>query len=396
MATGISNSKLALLGGTVVTPDAAVDDGVVLIEDGVIVYAGSRTGAISLIDATVIDARDKYVLPGFVDTHVHGGHGDDVMRDGAEGIRRIARSMLRYGTTSFLPTTMSASHQALVNALEDCVAAMTDDEIAADILGVHVEGPYINVAKKGAQSASDIRNPNLEECEDYLRAAGGLIKIMTLAPEIHGGIELVEWLTKRNIIASLGHSDADYKTTLAAIDAGATHATHLFNAMPALHHRQPNLTTASLNEPAIIVEMILDGVHVAPEMARLTASLKGRENLILITDAMAAVGCADGEYTLGDSQVQVKGNRCTLPDGETIAGSILTMNRALANAVEFTNMNIVDATYAAATLPAKICGAAKRKGSLETGKDADIAMLNKDFSIAMTIKAGSIAFQQSE
>lgn len=378
-----------------VTPDHAIEDGVVATEDGRIVYAGAHLNAESSAHATIIDARGKYVLPGFIDTHVHGSHGDDVMRDGVDGICRIARSMLRYGTTSFLPTTMAASHEALLRALKNCVAARTNDEPAAEILGIHVEGPYINVAMKGAQPAHDIRNPNLEECEEYLRASAGLIKIMTLAPEIHGGIELVSWLKKRNVVASLGHSNADYATTLAAIDAGASHATHLFNAMPQLHHRQPNLTTACLNEPAIMVELILDGVHVAPEMARLAVKLKGRDRIIFITDAMAAVGCADGEYDLGDSRVDVRGNRCTLPDGETIAGSILTMNRALGNAVAFTEMSIVDAAYAAATLPAKICGVANYKGSLETGKDADVAILNKDFTVALTIKSGKIVYRRS-
>lgn len=396
MTAKSDKSKISVLGGIVVTPEHAIENGVVAIEDGRIVYAGARTDAKLLANSTDVDARGKYVLPGFIDTHVHGGHGSDVMRDGAEGILRIARSMLRYGTTSFLPTTMSASHEALLRSIEACVvAAMTSDEPAAEILGIHVEGPYINVAMKGAQPASDIRNPNLEECEEYLRAAKGLIKIMTLAPEIDGGIELVSWLKKQSIVASLGHSNADYAMTLAAVDAGASHATHLFNAMPSLHHRQPSLTTACLNEPAIMVEMILDGVHVAPEMARLAAKLKGRDNFVLITDAMAAVGCADGEYDLGDSRVHVQGNRCTLPDGKTIAGSILTMNRALGNAIAFTEMSIVDAAYAAATLPAKICGVADHKGSLEAGKDADVAILNRDFSVAMTIRDGKIAYRQS-
>ncbi|MBA3438731.1 MAG: N-acetylglucosamine-6-phosphate deacetylase, partial [Pyrinomonadaceae bacterium] len=303
------------------------------------------------------------------------------------------RAQLRYGTTAYLPSTISARHTDLLTALEACVDAEANKDLAAEIIGVHVEGPFININKKGAQPKDGIRDPDLDQCREYLRAAPGRIKIMTLAPELPGGIELVRLLVQNNVVASLGHSEADYETALAAIEAGASHATHLYNAMPALHHRQPNLTTACLNEPAIRAEIVPDGIHVAPEMVRLAAKLKGRERLVLITDAMAAVGCPDGVYALGDSQVRVAGDRCTLLDGVTIASSMLTMNQAVGKAFAFTGMSLVDATFMASLLPAEICGVADRKGSLTAGKDADIAILHQDFSVRMTIRGGEVAYQ---
>ena len=390
-----TNSNLALLGGTVVTPDRLIEDGIVLAADGRITHVGPRHEAEPLPRSTIIEAEGKLVLPGLIDTHVHGSHGDDVMLNGAEGIRRISRALLRYGTTSYLPSTISARHDELLRAIEACVEAEENRGLAAEIIGLHVEGPFINAGKKGAQPQMGIRDPDVGQCLEYLRAAPGRIKIMTLAPELPGGIELIRLLNQHNVIASLGHSEAGYETALAAIEAGASHATHLYNAMPPLHHRRPNLTTACLNEPRIRAEIILDGIHVAPEMARLAFKAKGSDGLILITDAMAAVGCADGIYRLGDSEVRVKGERCTLLDGVTIASSMLTMNRAVRQAVAFMGVTLVDAAYMASLLPAILCGVADRKGSLEKGKDADIAVLNKDFSVFATIRGGEVGYREA-
>jgi N-acetylglucosamine-6-phosphate deacetylase len=394
--SGERRGRLAIVGGTVITREQAIENGVILIEDGRIAFVGHSPEAEPEPASEIIDASGRVVLPGLIDTHVHGSHGDDVMFSDAEGIRRISRAQLRYGTTSYLPSTVSAYHEDLLRALEACAgaaaAAAEDSGPAAEIVGVHVEGPFINRNRKGAQPVETIRDPDLGQCLEYLRAAPGLVKIMTLAPELPGGLELIRLLIEHSVIASLGHSEADYETALAAIEAGATHATHLYNAMPALHHRQPNLTTACLNEPSIRAEIVLDGIHVAPEMARLAANVKGRDGLILITDAMAAVGCPDGVYTLGDNQVRVEGDRCTLMDGVTIASSMLVMNKALGNAVRFTGMSLVDAAYMASFMPAQVCGVSDRKGSIEVGKDADIAILDKDYSVIKTVCKGEIAY----
>jgi N-acetylglucosamine-6-phosphate deacetylase len=278
-------------------------------------------------------------------------------------------------------------------ANEACVeAAGAPSGPGAEIVGIHAEGPFINSRKKGAHAPEALRDPDPDECLEYVRAAAGMLKLMTLAPEIPGGLELVGLLCEHGVVASVGHSEADYDTALAAIDAGATRATHLYNAMPALHHRTPGLTLACLNEPGIRAEIILDGVHVAPEMARLAAKSKGRDGLILVTDATAAVGCAEGIHALGGLEVLVRGDLCTLLDGTTIAGSMLTMNRAVANGVRAVGMDLVDASYAASYLPALSCGLADRKGSLDAGKDADVAVLNPDFSVYLTLCGGEVAF----
>jgi len=389
-------NRLAIVGGLVVTPSEVIEHGIVLCEDGRITFVGSSREAAPEPDSRVVGATGRMVLPGLIDTHVHGSDGDDVMVNGVEGIRRVSRAQLRYGTTAYLPTTIAARHDELLRAIEDTIAAENNSEPAAEILGLHIEGPYINRAFKGAQPDEGIRDPNFDECRALLASASGRIKIMTLAPELPGGLELIRWLVNEGVIASLGHSNADYDTALAAIEAGATHATHLYNAMSGLHHRKPGLASACLNEPGIRAEIILDGVHVHPQMARLAAHAKGRDGLVIITDANAAQGCPDGIYTLGGFQIQVRAPLCTLMDGVTIASSVLTMNRAVRNAIEFTDMNLVDAVYMASLLPARLCGVEDRKGSIEIGKDADLVVLDPDFSVRLTIRAGEVAYQNAQ
>ncbi|MGE0102520.1 MAG: N-acetylglucosamine-6-phosphate deacetylase [Blastocatellales bacterium] len=389
------SDRLAIKGGRVVTPAGVIEDGIVLCEDGRIVFTGASTEAQPVEGAQIVDASGSIVMPGFIDTHFHGSAGDDVMANGVDGLRRISRAVLRFGTTGFLATTIAARHDELMKSTADVLEARAGQNDAldrAEILGLHIEGPYINVKFKGAQPESAIRDPDFDECRELLDAAGGAIRIMTLAPELPGGIELIRMLVENGVAASLGHSEADYDTALEAIEAGATRATHLYNAMSGVHHRKPGLAAACLTEPGIQAELICDGVHVNPRMARLAWKAKGRDGLTLITDATAAQGIGDGIYTLGDFQIRVRGPLCTLMDGETIAGSVLTMNRAVANSIDFTGMDLVDAAWTASLQPARACGVADRKGSLEAGKDADIAVLESDFSVRHTIRGGFMAY----
>ena len=386
-------NRLAIINGKVATPDGIIEDGVVLCEDAKIKFAGPAKDAEPEPNSQIINAEGKVVMPGFIDTHFHGSSGDDVMANGAEGIRRISRALLKFGTTGFLATTIAARHSELMRAVEDTIAAEEKDALAAEILGLHIEGPYINVKFKGAQPEWGIRDPNFDECHQLLDAAAGRIKIMTIAPELPGGLEMIRLLSQAGVAASVGHSEADYDTALAAIEAGATRATHLFNAMSGVHHRKPGLAAAVLNEPGICAEMICDGVHVNPRMVALAWKAKGRDGMALVTDATAAQGVGDGVFTLGDFQIQVRGPLCMLMDGVTIAGSVLTMNCAVGNAIGFTGMSLIDAAHTASMLPAQACGVADRKGSIGAGKDADIAILNPDFSVSHTIRAGAVAYQ---
>ncbi len=384
---------LAIRGGTCITPWREIPRSLVVCEAGRIAWVGPGAQGEPPAGAQIIDATGLLVLPGLIDTHVHGSHGDDVMLDGVEGIRRISAAQLRYGTTAYLPSTVSARPDDLLRAMEACREAARAPGQGATIAGIHVEGPFINRRKKGAQPEEGIRDPDADECRRLIDAADGLLRVMTLAPELSGALEMIRFLRGAGIIASLGHSEADYDTTLAAIDAGATHATHLFNAMPPLHHRQPGLAAACLNEPEIQAEVIADGVHLAPEMVRLAVQAKGPERVVLITDAMAAVGQPDGDYWLGKNRVTVRGDRCLLEDGVTIASSMLTMNFAVRNARRFAAVPLTDAVRMATFVPAQVCGCADRKGSIEIGKDADLALLHPDFTVAATILAGAVVYR---
>jgi N-acetylglucosamine-6-phosphate deacetylase len=387
-----ATSHLAIRGGLCVTPFQEISDSLVLVEDGKIQWVGPQSAAEPEEGATILEASGMIVSPGFIDTHVHGSHGCDVMRDGADGIQRMAAHLLRSGTTSFCPTTVSARHDELRRAVECCREASRATGPRAHIAGIHVEGPYINLRKKGAQPPEGIRDPDLDECREYLALADGLLRIMTLAPEAPGAHALIRLLVEHGVIPSLGHSDADYDTAMGAIEAGATHATHLFNAMPPLHHRAPGLAAAALNSLEVQVELIADGIHVAPEMVRLAIRTKGTEGVVLITDSMEAVGMPDGEYTLGSHRVFVQGDRCTLADG-TIASSMLTMNRAVRNTYDYTGCSLADTVRMATWVPAQAAGCAECKGTLKPGKDADIVLLNRDFTVAATILDGEVVYR---
>jgi N-acetylglucosamine-6-phosphate deacetylase len=386
-----ASSPTALIHGTAVLPDREVPDSLLLLEGGRIAYAGPFDEGRIPERAEIVDAAGLLVLPGLIDTHVHGTHGDDVMLHGAEGIRRISARFPEYGTTAWLPSTISARHPELVAAVRWCVEAQQNPTDGAEIVGLHVEGPYVNIKRKGAQPAAGVRDPDFDELKELLEAAEGQIRVMTLAPEIPGGLELVRRLVDEGIIASMGHSDATYDQALEAIAAGATHATHLFNAMPPIHHRDPGLITACLNEPEVLAEVIPDGVHLHPHIVRLALRCKGPDRAALITDAFSATGLPDGVHTLGPHTVHVHGPLCTLADG-TIAGSIITMNVAVRNAIRFAGVSLVDAVRMASLVPARVAGCADRKGSLEPGKDADLTLLESEFRCVCTWMRGRQVF----
>jgi len=386
----MSKDALVITNAKVVLKNRVIDQGAVVCEDGVIAWVGPADG-LPAQKADVLDAGGRVVMPGFIDTHIHGCHGDDVMLNGEEGLRRMSANLLRYGVTGWLPTTVSAVHEDTLRVIAWCRNAAGQNQLGAAILGIHLEGPYINPNKKGAQPPEGIRPPDVDQCLKYIEEAGGMVKVVTLAPELPGAFDLIRILRDRGVVVSLGHSEADYETAVNAIEAGASHATHLFNAMPPLHHRKPGLVLACINDPRVKVEIIADGVHLHPELVRMVIRSKGEDGVVLITDAMSAVGCPDGVYTLGTHTVYVKGDLCTLADG-TIASSMLTMNRAVRNAVAFAGADLPQAARMASELPAEICGVSHRKGSIEVGKDADLVVLEPDFSVWRTVVQGQVVY----
>jgi N-acetylglucosamine-6-phosphate deacetylase len=382
--------RLAIVGGRAITPEGEIEHATVVIEAGRITALGRSDVVEPEPGSRFIDARGLLVFPGFIDTHIHGSNGDDVMLSGEEGLHRIAADLLRYGVTSWQPSTISATHDDLMRSIEWCRKAADRQKRGARIVGLHIEGPYLNVKKKGAQPEEGIRPPDPDQCLQYLREAGGMARIMTLAPELPGADGLMALLKRENVIISLGHSEADYDTALHAISCGATHATHLFNAMPALNHRNPGLAAACLNEPEIHAEVIADGVHLHPEIVRLAYRAKGPEKIALVTDAMSAVGRPDGTHT-----VTVRGDLCTLADG-TIASSMLTMNKAVRNVGAFAGASLADAAKMACEIPARLSGVLEDRGTLEVGKRADLAVLREDYSVAFTILEGEVAYEEAQ
>lgn len=390
--------------------DSVIDDGLVAIAGGHIVYAGPRANYAGDGDGKRsgepdVDARGDYICPGFIDIHVHGGGGADVMDGTRSALHTIARSHVRHGTTGFLATTMTAPHERLLPVIAVVREAVAADRGGADtsgarVLGLHLEGPYVNPARAGAQNPTHMRGPSSSELEQLLEAAGDSWRVITLAPELPGVPEAIATLVERDIRVSMGHTAATYAQGKAAIAAGATLLTHTFNAMNPLHHREPGLIGAVLDDGTVFAEVIADGLHVHPLMMRLLYRLKGAEGIVLVTDAIRAQGCGDGEYTLGDLTVTVRDNEARLHDtgaGATpgaLAGSLLTMDAAVRTMVHQVGVPLHEAVRMASYNPAAAIGLTHTKGSLERGKDADIVVLDDALQVQKTVVAGRIVYSR--
>ena len=334
----------------------------------------------------VIDAAGAYVAPGFVNVHIHGCDGADTMDEDADALGKIAAFQARTGVTSFLPTTMTCAYDAVERALDRIRRAMTEKPHGARILGAHMEGPFISPAKKGAQDEQYILPPTFARIAPYR----DVIKIITVAPEMIVEDDFIESCCKSGIIVSLGHTAADYETACAAIRRGASHITHLCNAMTGLNHRKPGMLGAALDTDANC-ELIVDNVHVHPAMQRIIYAAKRGAHIIPITDSMRACGLSDGVSELGGQKVYVKGTLATLADG-TIAGSVLRMNDGLRILRENLGIAIPAIVEMATRTPAEELGVYGELGSLSVGKYADIAIFDEEFRIRRTIVGGRDCF----
>lgn len=378
-------NTLTLSGMCAYTETGVIDNAEVIIHSGKIHSIQKNT-------KKKIFPENYYLLPGFIDLHVHGVKGSDVMDATPDALAVISQALAAEGTTSFLATTMTASNQDIEKALSCVSNFMRDQNHGANLLGVHLEGPFLSAKKVGAQRLDLIQNPDVNLISHWQTLFNHVIKLVTLAPELKNSEAFIHYLVQQKIIASIGHTDATYDETKCAIKAGCSHATHLFNAMRGLHQREPGALGAILESDNVSAELILDGEHLHPAMVNLAVKIKGLEKLILITDSMRAKGLPDGEYDLGGQTVHVKNNRACLYDG-TLAGSVLKMPQALKHFMEQTKCNLAQAIKLATENPAKKLGIFANKGSIALGKDADLVVLDDAFNVVMTVVRGEIAFQ---
>ena len=370
-----------LINGRLILPDA---DGNFQTVTGKALTFGEKIISIGEIpdDTELIDAAGAYVAPGFINVHIHGAGGFDTMDDDLTALKNFAEFLPATGVTSFLPTTMTMPLEKIYRALER-IRVGKNFSHGAKILGAHVEGPFINPKFKGAQDAENILPADFALIENF----ADVIKIITVAPEMCG-FEFIDRCREKNIVVSIGHSAATYETAMAAIDHGAKHVTHLFNAQTGLHHRKPGIVGAALDSSAI-VELIADNVHVHPAAQRIVAKCKPRSEIVLITDSLKACGLGEGVTELGGQKVFVTGNLATLSDG-TIAGSVATMNSVIKNFRDNTGWNVAACVELATKNPAVELKIFDRLGSLEVGKAADIVLFDDDINIKAAYIGGKI------
>lgn len=340
--------------------------------------------------------ENYYLVPGFIDLHIHGANNQDVMDASADALKGISQAVVAEGTTAFLATTMTAdSHhiEKVLSTVRDVMRVQQETIMGAAILGVHLEGPFISSEKVGAQNKKNIAPLSIECIEHWQALADGAIKLITLAPELANSSAFIAHLKKKQIVASMGHSNATYAEAMAGIEAGCSYATHIFNAMRGIHQREPGIVTAALLSNAVSTELILDGVHLHPAIVQLILKLKSKDKMIIVTDAMRAKCLCDGHYELGGQAVEVKNGIASLEDG-TLAGSILRMPQALQNLLKFTDCSLADAIQMMTENPAKIAGVFSNKGSIARQKDADLVVLDEQYQVALTVCAGQIVYSR--
>lgn len=328
-----------------------------------------------------------YLVPGMIDMHIHGSHNADVMDATPEALHTICNSIAKLGTTSFLATTMSEPVERIEKAL--AAIANFDNNAGAEIVGIHLEGPFLAPSHKGAQDAHHLLPPDISLFKCWQLIANNKIKLVTIAPELENAFAFIHHLEHHHIIASVGHSNASFEKTNQAIEMGCSHATHLFNAMGKLHHRNPGTAGALLLNDKVMAEVVADFHHLHPAFLELTYRIKGREKCLLVTDATRAQCMPEGQYELGGQPVFVRNGRVELADG-TIAGSILTQAQAALNMRSVLNCDVLDLVYMTSINPAKALGLYDRKGSITVGKDADLVVLDEQFHVVMSICRGKI------
>jgi N-acetylglucosamine-6-phosphate deacetylase len=382
-----------LLARQLLTPLERIDNAALVMEDGIISALGPRENVSLPANAQTIDFGDSILTPGMIDIHIHGGAGHDVMEGSGESLAAIERLMVRHGVTSYCPTTVTAPMDETLKALAELAKAMEDVEKRAAAnpdrarpLGIHLEGPFLSHARRGVHPSMYLQPASAETFNRMWDAAGGRVRILTIAPELEGALNLIRDVSRRGVCVSIGHSNANLAQANAGIQAGVRHATHTFNAMRRIDHRDPGLLGAILTDRAITADVVADGVHVEPVVVDLFLRAKGIDGALLITDGISATGMPDGTYRLGSFEVEVRDGRCE--SHGKLAGSVLTMDRAVRNVMAYANLSFQDSIRMATLNPARVLGIHRRKGVLQVGADADIAAFSPAGEVLRTIVSG--------
>jgi N-acetylglucosamine-6-phosphate deacetylase len=384
---------IALTAAALFTPTERIADAMLLIEDGTIAEVTSRGSRTLPNHVRVVDLGNDILAPGLIDIHIHGGGGRDVMEATPEALPTVEKLLAAHGVTSYFPTTVSAplddilsSLDRLANAIESCTGT-NGSGLRARPLGIHLEGPFLSHARRGVHPPESLLKPNAALFDRLWQASRGHIKVMTIAPELDQAQETIAEAVKKGVCVSLGHSDAPLGAARAAMAVGARHATHTFNAMRPLDHRDPGILGLVLTNSDLSADIIVDGIHVDPSVVELFMKLKGPDKAVLITDATSATGMPDGHYRLGSFELEVKDGRCLT--GGKLAGSVLTMDQAVRNVMKFAGLELGDALRTATLNPAKVVGIASQRGKLAAGARADIVVLDSSYRVIRTVIGGA-------
>jgi len=384
---------IALTAAELFTPTQRIADPFVLIEDGAISEVDSRRNRPIPSAARIVDFRDAILAPGLIDIHIHGGGGHDVMEAAEEALPAVEKLLARHGVSSYYPTTVSAPLDDILAAVErladsiESRAAGNGDEVRARPLGIHLEGPFLSHARRGVHPPECLLKPSVKLFDRIWQASRGHVKIMTIAPELDEANETIVEAVKHGVCVSLGHSDAPLGAARAAMSAGARHATHTFNAMRPLGHRDPGILGLVLTNSDLSADIIADGIHVDPSVVELFMKLKGPDKAVLITDATSATGMPDGRYRLGSFELEVRDGHCLA--GGKLAGSILTLDQAVRNVMKFAHLELDQALRTATANPAKVLGISPERGTLQAGAQADMVVLNSRHEVVRTIIHGA-------
>jgi len=393
-------SAIKIVNGDVITSQRIIKNGSVLIVDGKI--AEVSEGSIECSNATIIDARGKYISPGFIDIHIHGGGGHDFMDGNVEAFLKIAETHARYGTTAMVPTTLTSEKEGLFETLAIYEKAHAINRDGAQFLGMHLEGPYFAMSQRGAQDPRYIRNPDPEEYKEVI-ARSSVISRWSAAPELPGAIEFGQYLRANGILAAIAHTDAIYEEVVEAVESGYSLATHLYSGMSGVSRRNAFRYAGVIESAFIIdamdVEVIADGIHLPAPLLKLIYKIKGPDRIALITDSMRGAGMPSGESVLGNIntglKVIIEDGVAKLPDRTAFAGSVATADRLVRNMINMADVPLVEAVRMMTLTPARIIGVDANKGSIAVGKDADVIIFDDNITIDSTFRQGRIIYNKS-